>query len=221
MRVVVVAPHPDDEVLGCGGVMARHVERGDKVQCVVVTRGSAELYTEEAVATVRAELRAAHAVLGVNDVRFLNFPAPQLDTIPKHVLADAIRTSLYEFEAETVYLPHVGDIHHDHREIYHAVLVASRPHPECPIRRLLCYETLSETEWSPPTAGEVFTPNVFIDIEAQLRKKLDAMACYRSQLKEPPFSRSLTAIESLARLRGMTVGLHAAEAFQLVRDVAR
>lgn len=220
MRVVVVAPHPDDEVLGCGGVMARHVEAGDAVQCVVVTRGSADVFPEEAVHTVREELRAAHDVLGVEDVRFLDFPAPQLDTVPRHVLSDAIRRSLYDFRAETVYLPHAGDIHHDHREIYHAVLVAARPHPGCPIRRLLCYETLSETEWSPPTAGEVFTPNVFIDIEAQLQKKLDAMACYRSQLKEPPCSRSLAAIESLARLRGMTVGVQAAEAFALVRDVS-
>ena len=219
MRVVVIAPHPDDEVLGCGGVMAKHVEQGDDVQCVVVTRGSSDVYSDEAVQTVREELRAAHDVLGVKDVRYLDFPAPQLDTVPKHVLADAIRKALFEFEAETVYLPHVGDIHHDHREIYFGVLVASRPHPGCPIRRLLCYETLSETEWSPPTANDVFTPNVFVDIESQLSRKLDAMSCYKSQLKEPPYSRSLVAIESLARLRGMTVGLQAAEAFQLVRDV--
>jgi LmbE family N-acetylglucosaminyl deacetylase len=199
--------------------MARHAALGDEVHVVVVTRGAPELYSEEAVRRIREELREAHALLQVSSTRFLDFPAPQLDTIPKHKLADALRRALYELSAETVYLPHVGDIHHDHREIYHAVLVAARPLPDCPVRKLLCYETLSETEWAPPIANDVFWPNVFVDIAPYLPRKLEAMQCYRSQLKEPPYSRSLLAIESLARLRGMTVGILAAEAFQLVREV--
>lgn len=221
MRVMVVAPHPDDEVLGCGGVMARHAEQGDEVHVTVVTRGDANLYSDEAVAGVRAEAKAAHDLLGVQRTHFLNFPAPRLDTVPRHELADALRRTILDVAPEVVYLPHAGDIHHDHGEVYHATLVACRPLPGCPVSRLLCYETLSETEWAPPIAGQGFHPTVFTGISGQLQKKLDAMSCYQSQFREPPHTRSLLSIESLARHRGMTVGVEAAEAFVLVREVVR
>jgi LmbE family N-acetylglucosaminyl deacetylase len=205
MNILVVATHPDDEVLGCGGTIARHASRGDRVDVVVVTRGAPDLYDEHQVKTLRKELEAAHAVLGVSAVHFLDFPAPKLDLVPAHELADSI--------------PHRGDLHSDHRAVFGAALVAVRPIGKSPVRRVLSYETLSESEWSAPVAEDAFLPSVFIDISAFLEKKKQALAAYRSQLKEFPHPRSLIAVESLARLRGSTVGVQAAEAFQLIREI--
>lgn len=219
MNVLVVATHPDDEVLGCGGVMARHAAAGDQVHVLVITRGIPELFPVESVEETRRELHEAHKVLGVASVQFLDFPAPRLDMIPAHQLADAISRVIRKLQIETVYTHHHGDIHHDHRAVYYATLVAARPVNSCPVRRILCYETLSETDWAPPTGDAAFVPTVFIDISEFLDRKLEAMACYRSQLKEPPNTRSLRSLEALARLRGGTVGLHAAEGFMLVREI--
>ena len=221
MRVAVIAPHPDDEVLGCGGVMARHAAEGEEVFVIVVTRGIPELFPQDLIERTRAEARRAHELLGVRETRFLDFPAPRLDVTPGHLVADALAKQFQALQPERVYLPHHGDLHSDHGRIYHATLVAARPLADCPVKQLLCYETLSETEWSPPIDSAVFYPTVFVDIGPYLQKKLDAMACFETQLKPPPNPRSLQAIEALARYRGATVNLHAAEAFVLVREIVR
>lgn len=217
--ILVIAPHPDDEVLGCGGAILRHIDHGDAVHVMVVTRGAPELFPSQQVKTVRDELRAAHEILGVKAVEYLDFPAPKLDTIAGHELADRIAQSIRSVRPDTVYLPHNGDLHTDHGIVFQAALVASRPINDCSVRRMLCYETLSETDWAPPFAGDAFIPTVFVDISKYLDRKLQAMECYRSQVKPAPASRSLQSLEALARLRGGTVGLGAAEAFALVREI--
>lgn len=219
MRIAVIAPHPDDEVLGCGGVMARHAAEGDEVFVIVVTRGIPELFPDDLIERTRGEARKAHELLGVCETRFLDFPAPRLDVTPGHLVADALAKQFRDIRPERVYLPHHGDIHSDHGRIYHATLVAARPLANCSVKQLLCYETLSETEWSPPIASAVFYPTMFVDISAYLPKKLAAMSCFETQIKQPPNPRSLQAIEALARYRGATVNFHAAEAFVIVRQV--
>ena len=211
-KILVIAPHADDEILGCGGAMARHVARGDDVYVTVVTTGPS-------APKIRAELRVAHELLGVAGTSFLDFPVLKLDVTPGHELADALREVITSLGASTVYMPHRGDIHGDHRAVHLATLVAARPINECPVRRLLCYEALSETEWASPSGDNAFIPTVFMDISEYLPRKLEAMACYASQLKQPPHSRSLETIKALARLRGGTVGVEAAEAFMLVREI--
>ncbi len=201
--------------------MARHAAEGDEVFVIVVTRAIPELFAHDLVERTRSEARKAHVLLGVRETRFLDFPAPRLDVVPGHEIADALAKQFQDLRPERVYLPHHGDIHSDHGCVYHATLVAARPLANCPVQRLLCYETLSETEWSPPIVGAVFYPTVFVDISAHLPKKLDAMACFETQLKLPPSPRSLPAIEALARYRGATVHVHAAEAFVLVREIVR
>lgn len=217
--ILVIAPHPDDEVLGCGGVIARHSARGDRVQVVVVSRGTPDIFPPEEVEKTRSELAAAHQLLGVEDVHFLDFPAPRLDTVPGHLLADRLTRLVREIQPGTVYAPHWGDLHSDHKAVYWATMVATRPNSVSRVERLLCYETLSETEWGGPSADNAFSPTVFFDIGEFLSAKLQAMACYRTQLKEFPQSRSLRSIEALARLRGSSVGLDAAESFVLVREI--
>jgi LmbE family N-acetylglucosaminyl deacetylase len=219
MKALVVAPHPDDEVLGCGGVIARHAAQGDEVHVLVMTRGVPEIFSSEQVERTRAELRHAHQILGVSGITLLDFPAPRLDTIPGHELADAIAGVIKTVQPELMYLPHRGDLHVDHQVVYAAGLVAARPVNGCSVKRLLCYETMSETEWAAPHGDAAFTPTVFVDITDFLEAKVQALLCMTSQLKAPPHSRSVNVIEALARYRGGTVGLAAAEAFMLVREV--
>jgi N-acetylglucosamine malate deacetylase 1 len=219
MHVLVVATHADDEVLGCGGVMARHAEQGDAVHVVVVTRGDPAVFPPAYVDTIFRELQTAHQLLGGAGVHFLDFPSPRLDTVPGYALAEALRQLIVELGAEVVYAPFQGDLHGDHQAVYQAALVASRPINGCPVRRLLCYETLSETDWASPFGGMSFTPTIFVDISDYLGRKLEAMQCYQTQLKAAPHSRSLQSLEALARLRGGTVSLAAAEAFMLVREI--
>jgi len=217
--VLVVAPHPDDEVLGCGGVIARHVARGDDVYVVIVSKGIADEFRPDVVEQARREAVLANKVLGTKHVFLLDFPAPRLDAVPTSSLADALRNVVVEVRAATVYLPHHGDIHGDHKAVYWATLVATRPNGGFFPGRLLCYETLSETEWGAPIPCDAFVPTVFVDVSPYLDVKLEAMKCYGSQLAPNLRARSLASIEALARVRGSTIGVTAAEAFALVREV--
>jgi N-acetylglucosamine malate deacetylase 1 len=219
-QILVIAAHPDDEVLGCGGTIARHVAEGDSVSVAVVTRGAPEVFPPSQVEQVRRELAAAHQVLDIPTVHFLDLPAPKLDTIPQYKIAGAIQELVQRVQPEIVYMPHHGDLHGDHRAVFHATLVATRPIQSWRVKRLLSYETLSETEWASPFADQVFIPTVFVDIHSYLDRKLRAMECYASQLKEPPHPRSLRGLTALAQLRGAAAGLDAAEAFCLVREIS-
>ena len=217
--ILIVAPHPDDEVLGCGGAIARHAAMGDDVYVVIVSRGAADIFAPEFIEQGRGEAAKAAKLLGTKEIIFLDFPAPRLDTGPTSTLADAIRKVVVQLQAETVYLPHQGDIHGDHKAVYWATLVATRPNGKFYPRRMLCYETPSETEWAAPIAGDAFVPTVFVDISKYLDVKLAAMNCYQSQLAPSPGARSLATVEALSRVRGSTIGVAAAEAFGLVREV--
>ena len=217
--VLVIAAHPDDEALGCGGVMARHADAGDDVHVLVVTRGIPELFAPQVIEGTRGELAQAHAVLGVRSVRFLDFPAPKLDVVPLYEVAEAIGQVVRELRPSIIYCPHQGDLHGDHKAVFWATLVAVRPVNDHRVSRILCYETLSETEWAAPLPGDAFAPTVFIDITATLARKLRACRCYRSQMKPSPHSRSVRAVAALARFRGATVGLSAAEGFILIREI--
>lgn len=218
-NVLVIAPHPDDEVLGCGGVIARHVSQGDTVCVLIVTRGDESLFSDELIEQGRRELVTAHALLGVKETFFLDFPAPKLDTLPEHIVADAIRRVFNKLQPSTLYLPYRGDIHRDHKVVFDASMVAARPVTGCSVKTILCYETLSETDWAYPFNGDTFAPTVFVDITHFLETKIEAMSCYASQLKEPPSARSLDSLRALARVRGGAAGLEMAEAFLLVRTI--
>jgi len=219
MNELVVAPHPDDEVLGVGGTIARYTAGGDSVFVGVLTRGDAAIFPPEQIDQVRSEARAAHQELGVTGTYFNDsLPAPGMDTVARHEIAAVIGLWLREVEATVLYLPHRGDVHIDHRLAFEAGLVAARPGYSS-VKRVLAYETLSETEWGAPTPQDAFMPNVFIDISDFLDVKVRAMQCFGSQIKAFPNPRSAEAIESLARVRGSTVQVRAAEAFSLVREI--
>lgn len=217
--VLVVAPHPDDEILGCGGTIARLAAAGHAVHVAIATRGTAPRYREEDVERVRQEAATAHALLGVAQTHHLDHPAAELDRVPHAELNAAMSALFAAVEPDTLFLPFVGDIHLDHQLIFRSALVAARPHSWNYPARIYAYETLSETNWSAPHVEPSFVPNVFVDIHETLERKLDAFACYQSQCRSFPNERSPEALRALATLRGATVHRRAAEAFLLIREI--
>ncbi len=222
-KVLFIAPHADDEVLGCGATMNHSVNKGDDVYVLIATNasvGAPELFSPQLIKTVREEALAAHKLLGVKETLFLELPAPALDQYPCYKIADAIAEVLKRLDVDTVYIPHRGDSHKDHRAIHEAALVACRPVPGAKVKRVYAYETLSETEWGEPIPSEVFVPNRFVAVsESEFEMKLKAMSCFKSQLREFPSTRSLECIEALGKLRGATVGSMRAEAFEVIREI--
>ncbi|MFN0192920.1 MAG: PIG-L deacetylase family protein [Aestuariivirga sp.] len=216
-RTLVIAPHPDDDVLGAGGTMAKIARSGQDVHVVVVTTGKPPAYSAESVARVRAEAAEAHGILGVKTTSWLDLPAAQLPEVANAQLNGTIRDAVTRISPRTIFAPFPGDIHIDHQLVFLSTLVASRPHQAEFPATLLAYETLSETNWNAPYITPPFVPNVFLDIEATLDKKLAAMRAFSSQLRAAPHERSLEALQALATLRGATVHRAAAEAFVLVR----
>jgi N-acetylglucosamine malate deacetylase 1 len=218
-RILFVAPHPDDEVLGCGGIIKKYSQSGHPVFVLIMTRGKKELYSEAKIKNIRAEALKAHKLLGVNDTVFLNFPAPDLDLISTARLSMEILKVVIRFEINTIFLPHRGDIHHDHRAVFNAGLVASRPSQGNRITNVFSYETLSESEWAAPFSDDAFIPDLFMNISLTFNTKLEALKCFKSQVRAFPHPRSLKAVEALARYRGSTVGFEYAEAFMTIRII--
>ena len=218
-NILVIAPHPDDEVLGCGGIMKKYAEAGDQMYVLVISRGTSKFYSDERIDNVRKEARNAHHILGVKETIFLDFPAPELDTVSISEISKAIADVIKKFNIQIVFLPHRGDIHHDHTIVFNAGLVASRPVEQYSVKEIYCYETLSETEWAAPFGDDAFIPNHFVNVTNQFDVKLKAMECFKSQIRPFPNSRSLEAIEALAKFRGATVGFDRAEAFMQIRNI--
>jgi N-acetylglucosamine malate deacetylase 1 len=227
-RVLVIAAHPDDEVLGAGGAMAWHRSRGDRVMALVLGEGISARSTTRAAAltgphrrrfaTLKAEMARAHRALGVQKTFQHDFADNRFDSVELLDIVKVIERVMEEVDPHIVYTHHGGDLNNDHRLTFEAVLAACRPLPGRRLERLLSFEVLSSTEWAPPTADRAFLPNVFIDIERVLARKLKAMAAYRGELKEFPHPRSLDAIRHQAHLWGAKAGVNAAEAFVLIRE---
>lgn len=219
-NLLVIAPHADDEILGCGGVMARAIAEGARVEVCVVTQGAPHIFSDAVLQQIREEALAVHRDMGVRNTHFLEFPAPLLDQTANHELSDAIRKVILEQRPDTVLIPHQGDIHHDHTAVFNTALVACRPLDDSPVKRIYAYETLSETEWAPPRGDTWFVPNTYVSIDGYLDAKVAAMNGYASQVRQAPHPRSEAGIRALAAHRGYTVGIPAAEAFTLIREIA-
>ena len=225
MNVLCLAPHCDDETLGCGGTLARHARNGDRVTVAVVTgpgEGEHPLAPRSAWEVVRAEAAEAMALLGVQELDFGNVPAALVGDVPKHVLNRAVHALVERHRPEVLYVPHPFDLHRDHREIFHAASVAWRPAHELGrgIREVLAYEVLSETHWNAAGIEGAFAPTVWVDISDTIELKLQALEKYRSQMRTFPHARSVEAARHQALWRGAQMGMEAAEAFVLVRRIS-
>ncbi len=223
---MVICAHPDDEVLGCGGLVRRLVDEGWKASRVIMTRGVEGRY-EVGSAQARAEqerfaaeVRAAGDVLGVSRTDQLDFPDNRMDTVSRMDLARALSPLLAEVEPQLVLTQHPGDYNWDHGRTFDAVMMAARANPpDVHPAEIRTFEVPSSTERAWQSAERAFHPNVWVDISGTLEAKKEALTCYRSELHEFPHPRSTGAVEHLARWRGAEVGVAAAEAFCLVRRI--
>lgn len=213
--VLVIAPHGLDEALGCGGAMARHSDEGDKVHVLVLFgdgtgRGAAR----------RVNAQKAAQILGAQPPRFAGFPENRSDTLPLLEVVAAIERCAAELKPEIVYVSHGGNLNIDHQTSFRAAATALRPVPGAGVRAIYAYEILSSTDWAPAGFGSPFQPNRFVEITAQLERKLRALETYGDEMRPAPHARSMEGVRALARLRGGTIGVDAAEALAVVRESA-
>ena len=225
-RVLVVAAHPDDEVLGCGGTIAQHADAGDQVQVLIVAEGATSrqqqrdrIHAGEELSGLAQAAKMAGSILGAAGVELLDLPDNRLDSLDRLDLIKRIEESIDRHQPQVVYVHHSGDVNVDHRRLHEAVVTACRPTPGHSVRRLLSFEVASSSEWQPPGSAPAFQPNWFVDISAQWARKRKALVAYASEMRPWPHARSLEALEHLARWRGAQVGVEAAEAFCLLRQL--
>jgi len=223
-KILVVAAHPDDETLGAGGAMALHCTRNDSVSVIILGTGIASRKEKGTsisgeLSALRAQSKSALAKLGVKDVQFLDFPDNSFDSVPLLEITKAVEKIVSEKTPGLVYTHHWGDLNIDHRRTFEAVMTACRPVGGCSVEKILCFEVLSSTEWNAQRSETAFAPNCFIDISSTLQKKLDGLSEYIGEVRPFPHPRSLEAVSALAKLRGSTIGVAAAEAFEIAREI--
>lgn len=215
MKILIIAPHPDDEVLGCGGTINKYAQAGDQVFLCLITKAYTPDWSEKFINNRKKEIAKANKVLGIKKTFLLDLPTVKLDTLAQKELNHKIGDVVSAVKPDILYLPFGGDLNRDHRLVFEAGLVSARPIGN-KIKKILSYETLSETEWG----LNHFAPTVFQDISKTLKNKLKAMSCYKSELRQYPHPRSLKGITILANKRGLESGLNAAEAFILIKEIS-
>lgn len=224
-QVLCVVTHPDDEVLGVGGTLARHADRGDSVRVLVLSEAEPSRHdevtpeVEERIAERRENTRRACRRLGVEAVEFEEFPDNELDKLSLLSVVKAVEETVENCEPDTVYTHHYGDLNVSHELTCRAVTTAARPLPETSVERVLAFETLSTSEWSVPRPCNSFQPNVFVDISDQLDAKMAALEEHGGELRDHPHPRSIENVRRNAQLWGAKAGVSAAEPFELVREV--
>lgn len=221
MKVLIISVHPDDETLGCGGTILKHLAAGDELHWLIATQAHEPQWSRETIETKAEEVANVAKAYGMREVLKLGLPAAAVDTQPQGELIGAIRRVIDQVRPEVVYLVHGGDIHTDHFAIFTATMSVLKPFymRAQGVRRVLCYETLSSTEAAPPLVHRHFVPNVFSDISPFIERKIEAMNLYASELHLDPMPRGSGAIRALARYRGATISVDYAEAFMLIREI--
>jgi LmbE family N-acetylglucosaminyl deacetylase len=218
-RVVAVVAHPDDEIIGVGGTLRKHVKHGDEVHVLILGDGETSRgASEPAVAESQNETAEALKIIGVTRYQRLDLPDQRFDTLPLLDIIQKVSLFVGPIQPQVVYTHHYGDLNLDHRKTYQAVITACRP-LDFRAEQILLFETLSSTEMAGYAAKDAFLPNYFINIESELEDKISAMSKYASELRDFPHPRSLESIRLNAGLRGSSVNIRAAEAFELFRRV--
>jgi len=225
-RCVVVAAHPDDEVLGCGGTVARHAEAGDEVHTYILAEGLTSrdqvrdrTRHREGLNELAAAARRANELLGVSSVTLRDFPDNRMDGVEILDVVKVVEEIGNTHRPQVVYTHHFADVNIDHTVVHNAVVTACRSLPQSPVEELLFFEIPSSSEWRPAHAATAFLPQLYVDVSATLTKKLAALEAYAGEMRPWPHARSLKAVEHLARWRGATVACDAAEAFMVGRII--
>jgi N-acetylglucosamine malate deacetylase 1 len=220
-KILIIAPHPDDETLSSGGTLLKHRSTGDEIHWLIITNISEkDGWGIEKIIERQEEIKKVSKAYGFKSVHKLDFPTMKLDSIPMSTLVERVSNIISKIRPHIIYLNDENDIHTDHQISFKASMssVKSFRHPY--IQRILMYETLSETEFTAPLEGKAFQPNVFVDITNYFEQKCSIMLEYTSEVMEPPFPRSIDVIEALAKYRGSRIGVKYAEAFSLLYEKA-
>ncbi|MFC1630140.1 PIG-L deacetylase family protein [Patescibacteria group bacterium] len=223
-KILIIAAHPDDEVLGCGGTIAKH-SHNNEVYVVILGEGISSRYAQredvrkEELLSLQKQSKEAGRFLGAKENIFFNLPDNQFDSIPLLKIVKKIEEVIKKIRPAIVYTHHSGDLNIDHRITFQAVLTATRPIDNCSVKKIYSFEIPSSTEWSFQKINGPFLPNVFEDISETWEKKVQAMQMYNTEIKKFPHPRSKEAIVVIAKRWGSTVGLKYAEAFELIRAV--
>ena len=222
MKTLVVAPHPDDELLGCGGLLLKRGEQGAEIGWLIITAISeTNGWPKEAEATRNQEIETVRTGLGIasENVFQLGFAPAGLDDVRRSDLVSRIAEVVGQFKPTEVLLPFPGDTHSDHLHAFEAAQACVKSFRSPSVRRVLCYETLSETNFGINPIQNAFRPNLFVDITPHLDRKVELLSTYVSEIADVPFPRSLSAIRALALLRGSQAGVEAAEAFMILKEI--
>jgi LmbE family N-acetylglucosaminyl deacetylase len=223
--ILVIAAHPDDEILGCGGTMARHAQTGDEVHVAILAEGITSRGDQRKREARKADLsvlkriaQKANDLLGVKSLVLHDFPDNRIDSLDRLDVIKAVESFIERVKPDILYTHHGGDLNVDHRRIHEAVVTACRPMPHNHgVHTLLFFEVASSTEWQTPGSAIPFTPDWYVDISDTLELKLRSLQAYESEMRSWPHARSIAALEHLARWRGANIGVEAAEAFKLGR----
>lgn len=224
-KILVIAAHPDDEILGLGGTVRKHANLGDDIQCVILgegitsraeKRGKGDKY---AVDDIKKQALKSAEIIGFRKIFFSDLPDNRFDSVDLLDIVKVVEKHVKEIQPQIIYTHHYGDLNIDHRRTFEAVITATRPLEDCCVKELYCFETPSSTEWNFEYGSNTFKPNVFVDIEDTINIKLKAMEYYKSEIREYPHPRSLKALEIIAARWGTVVGKNYAEAFELIRKV--
>jgi LmbE family N-acetylglucosaminyl deacetylase len=223
MKILVVAAHPDDEVLGCGGTIAKLSKFHDIYSLIlgegITSRDIADAERKKGLIELRKHSQKANAILGVKNVYYEKFSDNRFDSHPLLDIIKTIEQTIQNIKPDTIFTHHFGDLNIDHCITHQAVLVAARPAGQHRIKKLFSFEILSSTEWNTQNPSTLFSPNTYVDIEETIDVKISAIQAYRNELREYPHPRSIEAIRILAQKRGMDAGLRYAEAFSLIRGI--
>lgn len=222
--ILVLCAHPDDEVLGCGGTIAKFSNKGYVVHVAFLADGVSSRSNFLSSNSLELEQRrnatkVACSILGINSISFENYPDNRLDTIPLLSIVQIIEALIFKHKPEIVLTHHAGDLNIDHRRVYDAAATACRPQKEHPVKTFLSFEVASSTEWQIPFGQPAFIPNWFVDVTDTFDKKVLALEAYSVEMREWPHPRSIKGIKSLGNWRGATVGVNFAEAFMLGRRI--
>ena len=223
--VLVVAAHPDDEILGCGGTMTRLAREGHQVRIAILAEGMSSRYAHREDADPR-QLQHLHAraqqaadKVGAKEVVLCKLPDNRLDTVPLLEVVKQVEELVARFRPEVIYTHHPGDLNVDHGVVHRAVLTATRPVPGQCVKEIYAFEVPSSTEWAFQRLEPLFRPSVFVDITETLETKIEALTCYDTETRKFPHPRSAEALRAIAKRWGSVVGLPAVEAFELIRSV--
>jgi N-acetylglucosamine malate deacetylase 1 len=219
MKILIIAPHMDDEVLGCGGTIVKHAKNGDIVSVIIMAnRAYNHIYDKMKISRDQSRSLMSKEILGYKDIYFLGFNDERLyENLQEMIIA--LEKCLESYSPDMVYIPFRGDNNQDHRSVFDAARVAIRPSATPMIKRVLMYEVPSSTEQSPPLVDYAFIPNCYIGLsQDDLNKKISALHCYKSEKRKYPHPRSEKSVKILASKRGIEIGVEYAEAFMIIRD---